>query len=644
MRVPMVTGERAGSTTAATVRFAALPTLVVAALATTLLVEAMRVFVSYMVFVIDQSQRTTLALVTLGVFLAIGLAPLLPRLLGGQLALRTSVAGLVLARLLLQFWSLPAARMLLGAVVVIAWGWLLVALLGTDRRAVALGLPAGLALDLAIRIAGGSVDLPWMPGLGAHGVTLLLASLLLLGASLIPVPALDEPGLLATLPLIGLGPGLCLYHLLSGNLGLAQVRTDASLPLAASILAAGTALGLSLSWWGTLRAETGDCSWGRVGITLAATLLGVVGLWLVWQEGWTAALGLLLVSAATPVLLSSCIVGGSWLRPRAGVGGTTLWLTLGMLLHAVLLFAYYTATGSPTLIWVVAALFTGSALLATGLSWSTAAARDAALAPVNLLPAALAALALVAACGWQLATGSQPPAGPALDRDITVMTYNIQSGFAIDQRWDLEATARTIEAARPDVVVLQEVSRGWLVTSGVDQISWLSQRLGMPYVFGANSGDGLWGNAILTRAPITSVGHRRYSVTQNLRRAVIEVELATTAGPLWIYGTHLDDPRDADPVRQEQVSELLQFWDGRTPALLLGDFNDEPGTPLITRITSAGFTDLGATLGPEASTSADQRRIDYIFATDDLVPQQVVIPDSRASDHRPVVATVTLNP
>jgi endonuclease/exonuclease/phosphatase family metal-dependent hydrolase len=34
------------------------------------------------------------------------------------------------------------------------------------------------------------------------------------------------------------------------------------------------------------------------------------------------------------------------------------------------------------------------------------------------------------------------------------MTYNIQSGFALDRTWNLEETARTIQAEDPDIVVL----------------------------------------------------------------------------------------------------------------------------------------------------------------------------------------------
>ncbi len=105
---------------------------------------------------------------------------------------------------------------------------------------------------------------------------------------------------------------------------------------------------------------------------------------------------------------------------------------------------------------------------------------------MTTLPA-LVAVGLLLSPLYQLVTWVNPPTGPPAGPHLTVMIHNIQSGFALDRTWNLEETARTIQAEDPDIVVLQEVSRGWLVTSDVDQALWLSLRLGMPYVFGANS-------------------------------------------------------------------------------------------------------------------------------------------------------------
>ena len=91
--------------------------------------------------------------------------------------------------------------------------------------------------------------------------------------------------------------------------------------------------------------------------------------------------------------------------------------------------------------------------------------------------AAVVGLLAVVTFGWLLIDetdfGSTSP-GAA---NLTVMTYNIQEGFSSENDWSLETTARTIEAHDPDVVLLQEITRGWLVMSSVDEVRWLAERL-----------------------------------------------------------------------------------------------------------------------------------------------------------------------
>jgi endonuclease/exonuclease/phosphatase family metal-dependent hydrolase len=179
--------------------------------------------------------------------------------------------------------------------------------------------------------------------------------------------------------------------------------------------------------------------------------------------------------------------------------------------------------------------------------------------------------------------------------------------------------------------------------TGVDQVLWLSQRLDMPFIFGTNSDDWVWGNVILSRAPILESRTIQYSVTDNLKRGAIEVLIATEAGDVWVYGTHLDNPRGAAEVRFIQGEELVGFWGGeKRPALILGDLNVDPDDDLIARFAGAGFHDAGLVLGPDAFTSSDRRRIDYILATDDLEIEDIHIPLVWTSDHLPVVATIRL--
>lgn len=612
--------------------------LAVGCVATVLMLQSMRVFVSYLVFVVDQSNRTTLAGIAGGVFLASGLGWLAVKASGLRWTLIASAVTLAATRSALQFWRAPEARMWLGAVAVIAWGWLVYSMLISRRDVVALGLGLGLALDLGIRVAFRTVDTPWMPSISSDAVTLVLvAGLLWSLAQFERWGSLQSWGRRSSISLLVIGPALALYLLTFGNLGLAQARLGLDFPGASVVLTFGMAIGVLAS---ALRCsgEIGvlsDARWRfawRVGLVVCV----VLGFRWFWLGRPLSAIGLMLGSAGSVVLLTESLLDDPRDTATSESALPSLLFALGLLLEVGLLFSYYTQSGSPAVLAVIVAIFLAGSLLASAVP--VARPRDGGY-PVVVLAGVIGGLLLMVS-GWQVWSWNDAAASSAIGPKITVMTYNIQTGFSAGDRFDLDQTARVIEAQHPDIVVLQEVSRGWLVTSGVDEVLWLSQRLNMSYAFGANSDDGMWGNVILSRAPIDEVRKVQYGETENLKRSVLEVQIATQEGDLWVLATHLDDPRDAGAIRLRQAKELVSVWNHRSPALLMGDMNSDPSDPVISLFESAGFVDFGAT--GSQTTSHDARRIDYVFGTQNIALESLRVPNVWTSDHRPVVAHVRL--
>jgi len=590
-------------------------------------VELTRVFVADLVFVVDQSRRTALALATFGTFASPVLVPLLARILGWRRLHGIALIGLWVTRLLVQGIADPLPRVVLAGIGLVCWGWVLIWLLRMPNQPIAWGILAGLVVDIGLRVLWQTIDLPWLQAPAPLALTTALvlssAAFAVWEEVLFPLTAEPQGRQLSRLAVIG--PALAIFQIIAGNPGFVLVHGGRTLPLSVAVLGSAIALGWCLTLW-----------LGRHWLGWAAlVLVGSLGLWLAWRNTQGAFLGIVLAVLAWSALLSIA-VRGSDESASTSLWPAALWIAVGLLIHVAGLFWYYTGTGDGRAL----AFIWGMLSLIAAVCWPHAPVRRNQLATLG--SAVVLLLAIGVATLMTMRQGPEAAVQTPLPSTFSVMTYNIQSGFARDHRWNLEETARTIAAVHPDVVVLQEVSRGWLVTTGVDDLLWLSRRLGMQAVWGPTSSDGLWGNAILTTAPIVQVERLRYPQTQNLRRGAVAVSVQAQHGTIWVVGTHLDDPRNADAVRLAQTANLLSFVADRRPLVLAGDFNADPGTPVVTHVLAVGLVDTGASFDPDFTTSSDRRRIDYIFVSPPLQVEQAGIVDRWSSDHRPVVAWLRL--
>ncbi len=615
---------------------------VLVALATTLMLQSVRVFVSYLVFVIDQSQRTTIAIIAIAVFAFPILTWLFTRFSTAAQVLTAAVFALALGRLVVQLVEQPVTRLAASAVAVAAWGVLLVLVVVTYRRAAATGLITGLALDLAIRTARGSLDLPWMPG----WFQTLVATVMIAGLIGIAVTSRLEPGAgcdwRSASALVVIGPAIALFHLVTGNPAFVSTHTGLSAGASSALLAGGMAFGVVIAVLRLLALSLGAGGGPMAGrFILFDAAIGGIALSFAWNGDGLAPLGVFFATVTVTEMTLFALAAGNGTSARSLLPAATL-TTSGLLLQFAALFLYYTDTGSGMMLAIIWISLVGGTLI-SALSLS-AALRGAAL---NLrryaIPVAATGVLLAVSIGWTLATSNTPQARESDDDALTAITYNIQSGFSRDNRWDLNATAEVIEDSGADIVFLQEVSRGWLVTTGNDEMAWLSRTLDLPYAWGPASTDDLWGNAILSRYPILSERVVKYDSTQNLRRSALIVELDAGDGRVvTAIATHLDNPDEASDARAEQVEQLADLIDLNQTTILAGDFNMAPDDPLIQSLVAAGLIDAAEAGGAPETTSENGRRIDYIFVTEDIGVESASVINSDASDHKPVVVTLEL--
>jgi endonuclease/exonuclease/phosphatase family metal-dependent hydrolase len=242
--------------------------------------------------------------------------------------------------------------------------------------------------------------------------------------------------------------------------------------------------------------------------------------------------------------------------------------------------------------------------------------------------------------------------------ELQVMTYNIHYGDP-----DPGQIATVICEAGADVVGLQEVDVHWSERSRfADQAADVARACGMEFRYGPiytlpplepGRPPRQFGVAVLSRRPI--VAWENHTLT----RLSTQAESAAEPMPGFLHatvdvdGTHVDifvthlDFRPDPSVRSAQVAEMLTVMGQMmSPTILMGDLNAPPDgaelAPLFARMRDAwaGNVDPGFTF----PAVAPARRIDYVFVAGPLVVTTARVLETVASDHRPVLAHLVLEP
>lgn len=599
-------------------------TLSVAA-AVVLGLQAFRVFTSHMFWVVGEtSDRVLLAAIVFGVLILWGVAGPLAWWLGTGHARRISILLLVGMAVVGQVSGSPAADAWIAAIGTIAFGWVLALWVASVGRAAGQGLALAFTADVAIRGVFRTVDAPFSDSPWAAGIVALLALLALAGGWRAAGRQAEFGGPLRSLSLLGLGPAFVVFMAFSGNFG--QTAAPSGLDLRAALIWVAGAATVGLAWSSASAKSGRGMSFIHVAAASAAM---AVGAWIAGAVPDSTVSGLALVGLGLPVVTTA-------LFPEDRKPRTSAWsvsnVTVGGVVFVALLFIFYSFYAPP---WVLPGSVGVTVVLALVSSLSRHQAPGKrlvpALAPLLFLPPLIVGLISGAP--------SSESAPVATDTSLSVMTYNIRQGFGATGRFDLEAVAREIEQRPTDVVGLQEVGRGWVISGAADTLAWLSHRLEMPAYYGANMGD-VWGNAVLTRLAVFGASNTHFNSEGRVPRGFQRISLQTSGAPITILHTHLDHEDDADTVRASQVVRMLEDWGKAPRTILLGDLNATPESVSIRTLTNAGFVDVSPDGALTYPASAPEERIDYIFVTPDLTVNQAETRESLASDHFPVWASL----
>jgi endonuclease/exonuclease/phosphatase family metal-dependent hydrolase len=309
------------------------------------------------------------------------------------------------------------------------------------------------------------------------------------------------------------------------------------------------------------------------------------------------------------------------------------------LVFFVLVFVYYSGRDILPALWPVAA-----ALVALPLVRATPTPPLQARQP-DMAAALLTVLGL--GLGLLPSGGGAPFVAPA-PADLKIFNYNIHQSLDYYSVPSAYALADVIQAADADIVSLQEVNRGWNISSGTDMAAWLRWRFPGYYLIYGQMQTQLFGAVIMSKYPILDWGWQRFPRGQSTNtRGFVWATIGSQAGDVVYLTTHLTPYAGFDDDRTAQAALLEQFWQNRPRTIYAGDFNSEPTDAAIQGLLGIGLQDVPAAMGQGGaqtySAGQPSQRIDYILASPDVTPLAATIGRTLASDHLPVSATVRVH-
>jgi endonuclease/exonuclease/phosphatase family metal-dependent hydrolase len=297
------------------------------------------------------------------------------------------------------------------------------------------------------------------------------------------------------------------------------------------------------------------------------------------------------------------------------------------------------------------------------------------------VPTLVSALALAGISSAGAEPGPESGRDQARVQSLSVMTYNIGHARGLDNNVSVHRVAHRIRETGADIVALQEVDVHWGLRSDLrDQATELAELLDMHVYFAPiysfdpdfdPEGDGIpappdaeqraFGLAVLSAYPI--VRATNHDMTRRVGRGpdtgevkpihgFADVTINVAGVPVRMLNVHLQAGATqlGTDIRTTQVAEILDVvGDNPKNTLLLGDLNaavelDSPVyrpeiLPLFDVFADAW--DAGEGSGFTFRANNPDRRIDFVLATPDIAVSAAEVIDSDASDHLPVLASIT---
>lgn len=236
-----------------------------------------------------------------------------------------------------------------------------------------------------------------------------------------------------------------------------------------------------------------------------------------------------------------------------------------------------------------------------------------------------------------------------------LVTYNIHKGIGgVDRRYRPERIVEVLRHYRADVALLQEVDDGVPRSKHHRQVDLLAEALEMPhrgYQRNVRVRTGHYGNAVLSRFPITATDEVDLSMRMKKRRgalaAMFRCDVDGHTRSVQVVNLHLGL---AGFERNWQVKKLLasnvvSHHRADTPVILAGDFNDVWSALGPRLIEPRGYRAAGRAVRTFPA-SLPLRALDRVFYRGHIESTHVFAGHyelaRQASDHLPLVVDFRL--
>lgn len=232
---------------------------------------------------------------------------------------------------------------------------------------------------------------------------------------------------------------------------------------------------------------------------------------------------------------------------------------------------------------------------------------------------------------------------------LRLMTYNLNYGNPRP-----ETSIAAIENANADLVLLQEITAEWRDRL---QKRFTTQYPHQVYRIDGRASGGL---AVLSKLPLRDEQLWNAPAGTGAWFPAQRFQIDLAMGPVQVLNVHLRPALESGswikgffttpPIRRAEIAAHWKRMDGKLPTIVAGDFNEDPDGLALEFLKGQGLARIPTT-GPTTwhyevtskvgTTDMLKMDIDHVVVDGRFVAKDAQVIDAGASDHRPVIVTLT---